>query len=419
MKEIVVVGGGAAGLFASIVIKEQLGKDAKVTILERLERVGKKVLATGAGKANFTNAKVNAKKYNQPTFVNKALKKFGYKETIAYFEKLGLFSTVLSEDRVYPKSEAAQSLLDVLRNKVKDYGIEEKCNSEVKKITPEKGGEGYIIELARNNKMHADYVILATGGKASPILGSNGTGYNLCKALKIKVTDTYPGLAGIKVDANEVKGLDGLRVKANVGLLARKHKEAVWEEAGEVQFKSDSVSGIVIMNMSTQIARAEISGEYVPTEFVLDLLPELSSDELKAKLLERKEALLKYSNANFLIGIFHKMLGQNLLKRAKIDVAGYVESLTVKEIDRLVKVIKEFTLTYKALDSFDHAQVTVGGVDIAEVVPETLEARSAAGVYICGELLDVDGECGGFNLQWAWTSAYIAAMGVVERIKSL
>ena len=136
-------------------------------------------------------------------------------------------------------------------------------------------------------------------------------------------------------------------------------------------------------------------------------------------LVERQKNLNTYSNANFLIGVFHKMLCLNLLKRAKIDVAGYVSSLTTKELERLAKVIKEFTFTYKSLDSFDHAQVTVGGVDTGEVVPETLESRNAAGVYLCGELLDVDGDCGGFNLQWAWTSAYISAMGIVQRVKSL
>ncbi len=416
MKDIVIVGGGASGLFASIVLKDALKEQVKVTIVERLERVGKKILATGSGKANFTNQSIKGTKYNQPSFVNKLFKRFGYKETIEYFNKIGLKATVLTEGRAYPKSENASSLLDVMRNKIRDFGIDEKCNFEVKRITH--ANNKYTVESTRGLKIIADYVILATGGKATPILGSNGTGYHLAKMLKMKVTDLMPGLVGIKTDENAVKGLEGVRVKARVNLYAKRYKESVWESFGEIQFKQDSVSGIVIMDMATQIARYELSKRYHISHFNLDLYPDMTYDELVMDLIHRKEELLKYSNANFLIGLFHKMLCNNILKRARVEVAGYVENLTKKDIERIAKVIKEFQIVYKDLDSFDKAQVTVGGIDIAEVVPETLESRKNAGLYICGELLDIDGDCGGFNLQWAWTSAYIASNAIIERINS-
>ena len=417
MPEVVIIGGGAAGLCASIVIKESLKDQVSVTILERLERVGKKILATGSGKANFTNQLVTSKNYNQPRFVAPLLKRFGYQETIDFFEKLGLNSITLQEGRTYPKSESANSLLDALRNRIRTLGITERCNAEVKKITPDKEKGGYTIEIARSAKMHADVVVVAAGGAASPVLGSNGTGFMLAKGLKIKTTDLYPGLVGVKVDNNDIKGLEGLRIKARVALYAKRYKEPVWQNSGEIQFKADGVSGIVIMDMASQIARSEVIDLYHPTHFILDFFPESSMEDLEASLTERQKNLYEYTNATFLIGMFQKMMALSILKRAKIDVAGYVKDLTKKEIARLAKVLKEYTITYKGLDSFDHAQVTVGGVAVTEVTANTLEAKNYKNLYFCGEILDIDGDCGGFNLQWAWTSAQIAAQAIIKRMQ--
>lgn len=416
MKEVVIIGGGASGLFASVALKTELNDNVKITIVERLERVGKKILATGSGKANLTNESAKGNKYNQPSFVTKLLKKYGYKETLEFFSKIGLKTMTGTEGRIYPKSENASNLLDVLRNKIREYGIEEKCNFEVKRVYLDK--DKYVVESTRGLRLTCDYVVLATGGKASPILGSNGTGYNLAKQLKMKVTDTYPGLVGIKTDEACIRGLAGIRVKADVSLYVKRNKEPIWVSSGEVQFKTDTVSGIVIMDMATQIARNELNGKSHISHFALDLCPEYTLEELIIELNDRKLNLNSYSNANFLIGMFQKMMCNQILKRAKIDVAGYVESITSREIERLAKAIKGFEIEYKHLDSFDHAQVTVGGIDIKEVVPESLESRKNAGVYICGELLDIDGVCGGFNLQWAWTSAYIVSKSISDRIKS-
>ena len=416
MKEIVIIGGGASGLFAAVALKTELQENVKITIVERLERVGKKLLATGSGKANLSNESAKGSKYNQPSFVTKLLKKFGYKETLEFFSKIGLKTMTGTEGRIYPKSENASSLLDVLRNKIRDFGIEEKCNFEVKKVHLEK--DKYVIESTRGLRLTSDYVILAAGGKASPILGSNGTGYHIAKTLKMKVTDTYPGLVGVKTDDTCIRGLEGLRVKAEVSLFAKRNKEPIWKSFGEVQFKSETVSGIVIMDMATQIARNELNENLHISHFSLDLCPEYTLEELIIELNERKSNLHNYSNANFLIGMFHKMMCNQILKRAKVDVAGYVENVTNREIERIAKTIKNFVIEYKHLDSFDHAQVTVGGIDIKEVVPESLESRKNAGLYICGEILDIDGNCGGYNLQWAWTSAYIVSKSISDRVKS-
>ena len=416
MKEVVIVGGGASGLFAAIALKKMVGDHANITIVERLERVGKKVLATGSGKANFSNSQLKSTNYNHPHFVNKLFKDFGYKETIKFFNELGLLTVEGSEGRVYPKSESSSSLLDVMRNKIRSLGIEEKCNFDVKRIVKLKNQ--YSVENTRGIKLIADYVIMAAGGTSTRVLGSNGTGYAILKNLKVKITDVEPGLVGIKTDEQSVKGLEGIRAKAKVRLYTKKAKEHVWENEGEIQFKVGGMSGIVIMEMASKISRMNITGEVRASYFVVDFCPEISKEELTNILVNRKQELNDYTNANFLIGMFHKKLAASILKKSKVDVVGYVKDMTTKDIDRIVKVIKECPFVIKGLDSFDKSQVTVGGVDIKEIVQETMEIRKLANMYVCGEIIDIDGDCGGFNLQWAWTSAYTASKAIAKKINA-
>ena len=416
MKEVVIVGGGASGLFAAIALKKMVGDNANITIVERLERVGKKVLATGSGKANFSNSQLKSTNYNHPHFVNKLFKDFGYKETIKFFNELGLLTVEGSEGRVYPKSESSSSLLDVMRNKIRSLGIEEKCNFDVKRIVRLKNQ--YSVENTRGIKLIADYVIMAAGGTSTRVLGSNGTGYAILKNLKVKITDVEPGLVGIKTDEQSVKGLEGIRAKAKVRLYTKKAKEHVWENEGEIQFKVGGMSGIVIMEMASKISRMNITGELRASYFVVDFCPEISKEELTNILVNRKQELNDYTNANFLIGMFHKKLAASILKKSKVDVVGYVKDMTTKDIDRIVKVIKECPFVIKGLDSFDKSQVTVGGVDIKEIVQETMEIRKLPNMYVCGEIIDIDGDCGGFNLQWAWTSAYTASKAIAKKINA-
>jgi len=416
MKEVVIVGGGASGLFAAIALKKMVGDNANITIVERLERVGKKVLATGSGKANFSNSQLKSTNYNHPHFVNKLFKDFGYKETIKFFNELGLLTVEGSEGRVYPKSESSSSLLDVMRNKIRSLGIEEKCNFDVKRIVKLKNQ--YSVENTRGIKLIADYVIMAAGGTSTRVLGSNGTGYAILKNLKVKITDVEPGLVGIKTDEQSVKGLEGIRAKAKVRLYTKKAKEHVWENEGEIQFKVGGMSGIVIMEMASKISRMNITGDVRASYFVVDFCPEISKEELTNILVNRKQELNDYTNANFLIGMFHKKLAASILKKSKVDVVGYVKDMTTKDIDRIVKVIKECPFVIKGLDSFDKSQVTVGGVDIKEIVQETMEIRKLANMYVCGEIIDIDGDCGGFNLQWAWTSAYTASKAIAKKINA-
>lgn len=405
---VVIIGGGTAGIFTAITLKKNC-PSIQVTILERLEKVGKKILATGNGRCNYTNNHMDAKKYNNPSFVSPFIKQLDSKNLQNMFEELGLISTK-EDNRVYPYSELASSFLDVLRMNMKGLGVIEKCNCEVRKIN--KRNDIYIIEDTRGQKHEADVVVLATGGKAYPILGSNGSGYSLLKPWKVKITDLEPGLVGIKVDPNLVKSLTGLRVKANVSLWDRRAKQRVWEEKGEVQLKDDGLSGIVIMQMASRISRNAIARGNANYYFELDLLPEINEEQLLETLIKRKAMFKGFESSEFLTGLFPKMLGNAILKRARIDLSGYVENLALRDMIHLANVIKAYSFEPKGTYNFDRAQVTIGGIDVSEVNKKTLELNKVPNMYVCGEVIDVDGECGGYNMHWALCSGYVVAKSI-------
>lgn len=412
--ELVIVGGGASGLTAAIIAKRMLGDAAKVTILERLERSGKKILATGNGKCNLTNHKLNKNYYNEPAFVEDAFKHFGYNETINFFDSIGVVTKVDREGRVYPFPEAAIAVVDSFRNEVKRLNIEEHINFDVRKVQK---NSHFIITNSRGVKVEADAVIMAAGGKASPVLGSNGTSFQVFKSFDLKMTENYPGLVGVQVDQNLIKGLSGVRVKGLVTLYDKKEK--IWEETGEIQFKNDGISGIVIMQMTTQIGRILVKKPRTNFTFSIDLWPEKTQEEVNQYLLDRQYRFQELANEQFLVGIVNRSLGVNLLRRAKIEIAGDVKYISHKEMLRLGYLIKNLTFDVKETYDFENAQITIGGLDLSEVNSETFEVKKVPGLFVAGEALNIDGECGGFNLQWAWTSGYIAGKGAALYLQKL
>lgn len=418
MKNVVIIGGGTSGLFASIMIKKMC-PECHVTVLERLERIGKKILATGNGRCNFSNSNVAPNKYNNKSFVEPFISDFDYHSLCKEFNSLGLITREDSEGRAYPYSEVANSFLDVLRLNMKKYHVEEKCNFEVVKIINDgkKDQPHYIIENSRRQTIEADYVVLATGGKAAPVLGSNGTGYGLLKPFKVKVTNTEPGLVGVKVDPAKIKGLSGIRIKCRVLLHDKKLKQNVWEEKGEVLFKDDGLSGIVIMQLASMISRHEIAKAHYQCTIGLDLLPQYSDERLLDVLVKRQENMGSLEVSDFFVGVFPKILALNILRQAKIDLSGYISDLTMMEFIRIINTIKMYELEYKGMYGFDRAQVTVGGIDLGEFKRGNLELTKAPQIFVCGEVLNIDGECGGYNMHWALASAYHVAKQITERVK--
>lgn len=412
MKKIVIVGGGASGLLSSIVLKRALGNSAEVIILERLEKVGKKLLATGNGRCNFTNELMCDSKFNNPEFVYHLFKRFGYSETVSFFEELGLVSKVLAEGRAYPVTENATSVLDVLRLEVEYLGIKVRTGFEVKKLTC--ADKKYILTSVKEDEVLADYVVMATGGKASAVLGSNGSGYSILKPYDINILKPFPGLVGLKTENNLYKSLDGIRVKGKLTIKDKKTNTIYWSESGEVLFKSDGISGIVSMQASSYINRkGKNASSYIIT---LDMLEDMTKEELYRYLDKKMIMYPEYSIEVLLTGLINKMIALRILKDNKIELSRLIKTLTNKEKDKIVNSIKTYILDIKNTYDFDKAQVTIGGVDVKEVKKETLELKKLKNVYVTGELLDIDGECGGYNLQWAWTSGYVVASDIVKKL---
>ena len=413
MKEVLIIGGGAAGILCALSIKEHCKDYIKVTICERLDRVGKKILATGNGKCNFTNKNLSPKKYNNTRFVSPTLSKYGYKELIDYMESIGLLSKEITEGRVYPYTESAITVLEVLRLHLERLGVVIKNNFEVNKVVYK--NDKYLVynKNQKNQIIESDYIVFACGGCAAPVLGSNGSGSSLLKPFKIKVTDLYPGLVGIKSDISVLKVLNGLRFKSNVSLIEKKTKKNVWTSYGEVQFKGDGISGIVVMEASTYMARNK--GNYVIN---LDLMPEMSEDDTIRLLEIRKELCKNDTVNNLLIGMLPKMLASVILKKASIDQNDKITSLTKSNIRKIASLVKAFPFEVRGDYGFERAQITVGGVELSEINKDTLAIKKMKNAYICGEMIDVDGECGGYNLQWAFSSGYIVGISIAESVES-
>ncbi len=412
IKKIVIVGGGASGLFTSIVIKRALGNSVDVIILERLEKIGKKLLATGNGRCNFTNELMCDSKFNNPEFVYHLFKRFGYSETISFFEELGLVSKVLAEGRTYPVTENATSVLDILRLEVEYLGIKVRTGFEVKKLISI--NKQFILASAKEDEVIADYVVMATGGKSSAVLGSNGSGYNILKPYDINIVKPLPGLVGLKTENNLYKSLDGIRVKGKLTIKDKKMNTVYWAEYGEVLFKSDGLSGIVSMQASTYINRkGKNTNSYIIS---LDMLPDMNKEEIYRYLDKKIMMYPEYQIEVLLTGLINKMIAFRIFKDNKIELTRQIKTLTNKEKDKIVNNIKNYIIDAKNTYDFDKAQVTIGGVDVNEVKKETLELKKLKNVYVTGELLDIDGECGGYNLQWAWTSGYTVGSDIIRKM---
>ena len=361
---VAVIGGGAGGLCAAIAAGRA---GADVVIFEQANRVGKKLLKTGNGRCNLSNTHVSPEQYNRPNFVAPTLQEYSCEELLDFFGSLGLWTVTDEEGRVYPRSDTAASVLDVLRLGCEALGVEERCSAEIAAIAPQ--GHGFSLTVRTGEKLFVDRVIVATGG-----------GTSLLRPLGHKMVSFSPILCPLKTDTESIRGLTGLRCACRAELIRR--GKSIYVEDGEILFRDFGVSGILALNLS----RHALPGDILS----LDLLPELPLDALTEKLAAQK-ALRQ--NADLFTGIFHRRLGEAIARRAKSD-----------DPAELARIIKDYRLSVLGPGDTQHAQVTRGGADTAEFDPETMESRRVPGLYAVGEALDIDGACGGFNLHWAFTS---------------
>lgn len=367
-----ILGGGASGMIAAIKLAE---RKKKVAIIEKGFSVGKKLLVTGNGRCNLTNMNLSSHFYNQD--ISKFLKRFDEKETLKFFKDLGLLSTIDEEKRVYPFSNSAKSVLEVLINRLKELKVEFFEGEEILEILKDKS---FKIKTSKREYL-VPKVVVATGGK---------TDLKLFEKFKIKTKEFAPSLVALKT--NSTKRLNGVKV-SNVLVSATCGKK-INRELGEVLFKESGLSGIVIFNMSALFARENnYSGE-----IEIDLMPNFKEDEVLYLLNSRKNL-----SGNILEGIFVRELYLELFDRLGIDNKP-AKKMTTKELEKLAKMIKH--LKFKVCGYYDNSQVSSGGILLSELT-ENLESKKNSGLYFTGEIIDVDGICGGYNLEWAWTSGAI------------
>lgn len=401
----IIIGGGAAGLMAAITAAEN---GAGVTILEHMPRVGKKILSTGNGKCNLTNRNLTPDCYRCGTadFPMTAIGRFSVSDTISFFRRLGVVVT----DRngyVYPASGQAQTVLDALREKAESLGIRivTECGTE----TIKKDGRGFCVRTSCG-VFYGDFLILAAGSKAAPATGSDGSGYDLAASLGHKIVKPLPALVQLKCQGDFFRSIAGVRTEAEVSLYtAGKHGELgdlLASDRGELQLTDYGISGIPVFQVSRYASEALDRKKRVLA--VLDFFPSLKDEELFSLLKEQRMYLSDRKAESFLNGIFHKKLAALFLKAAGIRGEEMAGRLSDKKLLAVAELVKRTVVEVTAANSFDKAQVCMGGVRVKDVDPCTMESRLVPGLYFAGEILDVDGICGGYNLQWAWSSGYAA-----------
>lgn len=402
--EIAVIGGGASGMIVAITARKS-GKE--VVVLERKDRILKKVLITGNGRCNITNVNANISNYfgKNISSVENILNSFNPQDTMDFFNGLGIICNEENRGKVYPLSGQASSVVDALRFEAERLGVRIETEFYVRKI--EKEGFKFKIYSEERKKIEAGRVIIAAGGQSYPELGSNGSGFELAKELGHSVTRLSPSIVQLKTEKHQVKGLQGIKTDAAVTAYGDNKKICTYD--GELLFTDYGISGNVVFNISF------VMPLYKNVEFEIDFMEKFDYNELYEILKERKKMMSHLTMENYFNGMINKKLGQFLSKASGIEkLSKPVKDLNDSEIRKLCTVLKKYRIKILDTTGFKNAQVTAGGVSLDEVNPETLESKIVKGLYFSGEVLDVYGECGGFNLQWAWASGYIAGKNVAK-----
>ena len=402
---IAVLGGGASGMFAAIGAAREArrcGKKPVITVYERDDRLGKKLLVTGNGRCNLSNENVGRENYFGATALfEKIYQEWNSKQTLSVFSEFGLQTVSDGAGRIYPKSMKASSVLDALLFACEQYGIRTVTNTEIFSVKKQKNG--YLI----NDLYAADAVILAAGGKAGAAGNRNESLYAYLKQAGIRVTPLRPALTAFTVRSFP-KSLKGIRAAGKITLLQK--EKAIATEQGELQYTEYGLSGIPAMQLSSCAARLP-EGE--PLQISADSAPDIPYQTLKEQLEDLKKRLPEMPVLLFLSGLMPKQLGAYFLKEAGLGQQTRLRELGPKDLRGLLEQIKQKRYDIQGLRPFSQAQVTSGGI-APEELNGSLMLKKCPGMYACGEIIDINGDCGGYNLQWAWTSGYIAVRNSVR-----
>ena len=398
-KHVVIVGGGASGLVAAISAARE---GAKVTIIEQKDRLGKKILSTGNGRCNLTNEymDISCFRSDDMNLVSEVLRQFGYTETIKFFEDLG----VILKNRqgyIYPISDQASTISDILIMELKRLNVIILLEQSVKKIS--KSDIGFLVRTDIEVVL-CDAVILSAGSKAAPVLGSDGSGYTLAKSFGHHLSPVVPALVQLKGKSNLFKQVSGVRTHAKVTVFVDGAPLA--EDHGELQLTNYGISGIPVFQISRFASKGLCEKKKVTVE--VDYMPNMTDDEFKSFLEKRLANHSDKTAEEFFTGMFHQKLIGLFLKISRISPSVSMTEVTSDKLQLFQKVCKHFIVDIEGTNDFDQAQICAGGVKTSEINPQNMESLYMKDLYLTGELLDVDGICGGYNLQWAWATGYIA-----------
>lgn len=396
--DIAIIGGGASGMILASMLDKKYGN---VTIYEKNTKLGKKLLLTGNGKCNFTSGDFDNLKYiyNNDFAIN-LYNKYNNEKCLEFYKSLGIEPKLeihKGKKYYYPKSNKSTSVYYNLLDKITTNGINIKCDCDIKSV--DKKDSKYVITSNDGKKYTSDRIVFATGGLSYKKTGSDGEALNILKKFGHKIVKPIPGLTGLITSDKDISELKGVRVDCTIY-----NEKYDIEESGEVQFTEYGISGIPVFNISNKINRFIDSGEKI----ILNIDFEVTESDIKI----RAKNLYYKKVRDFLCGLIPDELSLTILKRIKIDTNKSVKSLNETELKNIYNILSKFEISISSYQSFDNAQVTIGGVDVTDIDIETMESKKSPGLYIIGEALDIDGICGGYNLQLCYSTACAVCRGL-------
>ena len=409
-KKIAVIGGGAAGMFAALNAAE---RGCEVHLFEKNEKLGKKIYITGKGRCNLTNACDTEELFqavvSNPKFLYSAFYGYTNHDVIDFFEKAGTKTKIERGDRVFPVSDHSTDVIDALRRKMREYKVQVHLNTEVSKVEAKDGKVTGVLSDGEKKLFPADAVLVATGGISYKTTGSTGDGYRFAEELGHKVTELYPSLVPFNTKEAWAKSLQGLSLK-NVDVKVMDGKKKLYDGFGEMMFTHFGVTGPMILSASAHIGKQlQKSGEL---NAYLDLKPALTMEQLDARILREFEAGQNKQFKNVIGVLFPSSLTPVMLELGGISPEKKIHDISREERIHFEELVKAFPFTINGMGEYKEAVITRGGVSVKDIQPGTMESRKVKNLYFIGEVLDLDAVTGGYNLQIAWSTAYLAAMAL-------
>lgn len=407
MSKVIVIGGGAAGMMAAV---QAAFNGHQVTLLEKNEKLGKKIYITGKGRCNVTNAcdveQLFKSVYSNPKFLYSAFYGFDNQQTMEFFEECGCKLKVERGDRVFPVSDHASDVIAALQRKLKELYVDIQLHTEVKELILDETVKGVVLKNGKT--LEADAVIVATGGLSYPTTGSTGDGYRFAQKSGHELVETRPSLVPFETKEAWCKDLMGLALK-NVTLTMKKDGKELYKDFGEMLFTHFGVSGPLVLSASGVYVQKAWKEQ---VQIYIDLKPALTEEQLDKRLIRDFEENRNKQFKNALAGLFPTRLIPIMIELSGIDPETKINEITKKQRQDFVSIIKNVPLTVIGCRDFAEAIITKGGVSVKDINPSTMESKKVKNLYFAGEVLDLDAVTGGFNLQIAWSTGYLAGNNI-------